>query len=429
VNCRSVSHLVLLTSTLVLVIVPGAFAQSPLADIPENIALVDGKLLSAESFQRVLMEGFAGRIVDQLIRMRVIWDEAQSLGIELTPEEVEQELEATKQRFGSEAAFQEFLREARLSIGFYRLQLKTDLLLEKITARRGAVSDEEVRGYYDKHRDRFISPARVHLFELITTEVEAAYTARQRISQGEEFTVVARKMSVAPTAAQGGDLGWLRAEEIENELMRATAFSLGPRQVSNPLQVAGNYHVLYAEEATPEVSRTLEEARADIETALREEKGLTREAVLAALLREAEIKVTWEKLSYLTEEYAQLKQIRVEVDGEPVILPQPPRLLDSGKMLVPAKALALALGADVRWKSDTATFSARKESSTVAFTDGKAVAQVNGQEVEVVAPRIEAGVLMVEPRPLVEGLGGSLRWDFLRYTLFVKSQAEESAEG
>lgn len=427
--CRGVPHVLLVACLLWLVVAPGAFAQSPVADIPENIALVNGKGLSGESFQSVLMEAFAGEIADKLIRMRVIWDEAQRLEITLKPEEVEQELQATKQRFGSEAAFQEFLHQSRLTPDFYRLQLKMDLLLEKITARRGTVSDEEIRSYFAEHQDQFVTPARVHLFELVTTAVEAAYTARRRISQGEDFTVVAQEMSVAPSAAQGGDRGWVRAEQIDNELLRATAFSLTPGQASNPIQVAGDYHVLYVSEANPEVNRTLEEARGDIESALREEKGLTREAVLMALLREADIKVTWEKLSYLTQEYAQLKQLRVEIDGKQISLPQPPRLLDNGKMLVPAKALALALGADVRWKSDTATFYARKGPSEVAFTDGKTTAQVKGEEVEVVAPRIESGVLMVEPRPLVEGLGGSLRWDSVRYLLSVKSSAEKSAEG
>ena len=75
------------------------------------------------------------------------------------------------------------------------------------------------------------------------------------------------------------------------------------------------------------------------------------------------------------------------------------------------------------------TLTTQKGSRQVALTVGKPSMLVAGQPLAVLAPRVEEGMLIAEPRPIVEGLGGSVRWDPTRNTLFVKSVAEPTPEG
>ncbi len=421
---------VLLPACLLCLLLPGALALAqtppPAASaslpLPATLAVINGKPLGSQGFWEAMQQGFAREIFEELLHRRVVWDEAQRLGIALSKQEFEQALKGVKAEYPTEAAFQASLRQQGMSEDFFVQRLKTEMLLDKIVDQRGSIPEEEIAAYYDKHRDQFVRPPRVHLWDIVTTDVDSAYAARRRIAAGEDFARVAREMSVAPSASQGGDLGWLTADEIADRLMRDTAFCLEVGQTSNPLLVEGKYHVLYVTEAQPGVSRTLAQARPDIIIALREEKGLTREAVLDSLVRTAEIQINWDPLRYLNAEYLAMKQIKIAVDGKPLDLPRPAFITQGGRMLVPAKAVAEALGARLSWKAETSTLLVERAGKKAAFQVGNRIASLDDKSVTMSeAPRIEGGVLMVEPRPLVEGLGARLQWEPLRNTLSVKS--------
>jgi peptidyl-prolyl cis-trans isomerase SurA len=66
----------------------------------------------------------------------------------------------------------------------------------------------------------------------------------QQIQQGGSFTAYARQFSEASTAAVGGDLGWVRPEQLP-ETLAATARDLGVGQLAGPIQVPGGFSVLY----------------------------------------------------------------------------------------------------------------------------------------------------------------------------------------
>jgi parvulin-like peptidyl-prolyl isomerase len=390
--------------------------------LPPTLAVINGKPLFSQGFLEAMEQGFAREIFEELLHRRVVWDEAQRLGIVLSKQEFEQALKGVMAEYPTKEAFQASLRHQGMSEAFFLQRLKTEMLLDKIVEKRGSIPEEEIAAYYDKHRDQFVRPARVHLWDIVTTDLDSAYTARRRIAAGEEFAVVAKEMSVAPSAARGGEVGWVAAGEIPDRLMSDTAFSLEVGQTSNPLLVEGKYHVLYVTEAQPGVNRTLAQARSDIIIALREEKGLTREAVLDSLVRTAEVQINWDPLRYLNGEYLAMKQIKVVVDGKPVALPRPAYIAEGGRMLVPAKPVAEALGARLTWKAETSTLVVERAGRQAAFQVGNRMATVGEKSLRMeVAPRLEGGVLMVEPRPLVESLGGSLQWQPLRNTLAVKS--------
>jgi hypothetical protein len=78
----------------------------------------------------------------------------------------------------------------------------------------------------------------------------------------------------------------------------------------------------------------------------------------------------------------------------------------------------------VKWDAKTLTLTASKAGQVVALTVGKPTMLVGGKPESVLAPRLEESMMVAEPRPLVEGLGGSVRWDAMRNTLFVKSTPE-----
>ena len=64
-----------------------------------------------------------------------------------------------------------------------------------------------------------------------------------QIQQGAPFAPVARQFSSAPTAASGGDMGWISAAELQPELAHALE-QMRPGQLSEPIQVSDGVYVL-----------------------------------------------------------------------------------------------------------------------------------------------------------------------------------------
>ena len=65
----------------------------------------------------------------------------------------------------------------------------------------------------------------------------------QQLRQGASFQAYARQFSEASTAAVGGDLGWVRAEQLPEPLAQA-AQTLPVGQVSDPIPVPGGFSVI-----------------------------------------------------------------------------------------------------------------------------------------------------------------------------------------
>ena len=67
------------------------------------------------------------------------------------------------------------------------------------------------------------------------------------LKKGAPFAAVARQFSALPTAANGGDAGWLTAGEIQPELQAALE-ALKPGQISEPIPVADGVYILQLRE-------------------------------------------------------------------------------------------------------------------------------------------------------------------------------------
>jgi len=73
--------------------------------------------------------------------------------------------------------------------------------------------------------------------------VQGAAAMIEQLGQGVPFPVLARQFSSAPSAAKGGDIGWIREGELREEI-NAVIVQMGKGQVSNPIQVPGGVYVV-----------------------------------------------------------------------------------------------------------------------------------------------------------------------------------------
>src|SRR5258705_6218028 len=65
----------------------------------------------------------------------------------------------------------------------------------------------------------------------------------QQIKQGAPFTAVASQFSQTPSAADGGDVGWVVQGQLSEDLDRAIA-ELRPGQIAGPIRAEGGFYVV-----------------------------------------------------------------------------------------------------------------------------------------------------------------------------------------
>jgi peptidyl-prolyl cis-trans isomerase SurA len=76
---------------------------------------------------------------------------------------------------------------------------------------------------------------------------QTAFRLIDQMAKGVRFSSVAREFSQAPSAARGGDLGWMRVNQLETELAGAIS-KMSPGTLSPPIRTASGYTILMLRE-------------------------------------------------------------------------------------------------------------------------------------------------------------------------------------
>lgn len=111
------------------------------------------------------------------------------------------------------------------------------------------------------------------------------------------------------------------------------------------------------------------------------------------------------------EEERWANRVDLYLDGQPLELDVPPEVRD-GRTMVPIRAVAEALGADVGWDQEAQEIQMTRAGVTVTMTLNSTSATVNGQKVEMdVAPYATDGRTLIPARYAAEFFGQTVTWD------------------
>lgn len=126
-----------------------------------------------------------------------------------------------------------------------------------------SVSDEDVRLYYQAHKDDYKVPAQVKVRHILLrlpkdADEELVKQTRQRmedilkrVNAGEDFAVLAAAFSEDPVSRnRGGDLGWVVRSKLDPVFAKA-AFATKKGQVAGPVRSAYGFHLLKVEDRRP----------------------------------------------------------------------------------------------------------------------------------------------------------------------------------
>ena len=178
--------------------------------------------------------------LERLVEKRLILQQAEQMRVAVSEAEVEQARRQILERGGmSEADFQAELKKMGLNERQYRDSLREQLLSSRLVGyavrSKVVVPEEKIRDYYNK--EYTAKAAGYHLLQIgfssggKAAARQKAEAVRQRALAGEDFKELARRHSELPSAADGGDIGLFKADEMAPH-MREAVTALKPGGIS-----------------------------------------------------------------------------------------------------------------------------------------------------------------------------------------------------
>jgi hypothetical protein len=247
------------------------FAQEAAAPPARNVvAVVNGETITAEQLDLLWSRigakmraqyDKAGngklRFLENYVSKRLLLQLAEQSDFQKSPG-VQAELEAAKEA----ALFDVYVR---------------DVVAAQI------VTEPMVRKFYDEHAAEFAHPetAKVRMIQvskeqhsveearlLISGVMRDLFTVRMSSQNNRKvlldaFAAAAKKSSEHPSAAAGGDLGWVTHEAIDPAI-RTGVFGMQPGTLSGILESDDALHLVFVEDRAPAWTESYESARAGI---------------------------------------------------------------------------------------------------------------------------------------------------------------------
>ena len=178
-------------------------------------------------------------VIDEMLLMQ----RATELGLTVTDAQFNQVLESIRKdnKIESEAAFEAALKSEGMTLAQLKQMLSKRMLIGQVQQRevgnRIDVTEAEERAYYDSHLSEFGTTPSVTLREIqlnatvdpvkkaasvgaLDEAREKAAAIRERIVKGEPFEKVAAEASDAPSKANGGLIGPISRDEMNEQLLK-----------------------------------------------------------------------------------------------------------------------------------------------------------------------------------------------------------------
>ena len=246
---------------------------------------------SDAELQKALVEVTPDVIVNAIDEMLLV-QRGRELGYALGTEQFQGIIDNIKKenKIETEEQFQAALKQEGLSLDDLRRQIERQMLVSRVqqveVAGKISVSEDDVKKYYEEHRESFTTQPQLTLREILiavpTTEQGVNVAAddaarakaeglRKRLESGEPFAQLASEVSESGSKANGGLIGPIARTDLSPELLEEID-PLKVGQLTRVLRTTRGYQIILLEGRTEIKVKTLDEARPEIADRLAADK-------------------------------------------------------------------------------------------------------------------------------------------------------------
>lgn len=260
----------------------------------DSIAIVNGSAIARDEYNRELgqvrkrisrqnkfpsesqLSEIKKRILEQLIGRELLYQQSQRMGVKVKASEINERFESLKKRFTNESEFNNVLHEQNFSEDVVKAQFKRGIAIKQLIdsqiVPKVKVTDKETKSFYGRNPQYFKKSEQVRASHILVKvdpnadELQKAEARKklediqQELSQGKDFSDLARVFSEGPSSTKGGDLGYFERNQMVKPFEEA-AFSLKPGRISKIVQTNFGYHLIKVIDKKPESIFAYEEIK------------------------------------------------------------------------------------------------------------------------------------------------------------------------
>ena len=247
--------------------------------------------------------------VNDLVDRQLIIDAFKTEGFQIPEYVVDDRINSLiREEFGGDrTSFVRTLKAQGFSLSRFR-EVEREKIIVQAMRQRAVKSDfvispDKIEASYRQNIEKYSTPEEIRLSMIVlrpdasegndpvTAAREVATEIRQKLADGADFAGMAQMYSQDSTADLGGDWGWIDRKTLTSELNRA-AFSLGPGELSDVIQVGDAFYIMRVEAKKAAVTKPLSEMRDEISAKLYEEEKLRlQKQWIDGLRRKAYVKI------------------------------------------------------------------------------------------------------------------------------------------
>ena len=275
------------SAALIIGMAPFGWAQEK-----EVVAVVNGvEITKDELVQRLITLG-GKPILSQMISEILIQQKAEEEKVKVKAKEIDAKIEEFKKRFPNEKVFNQQLARRNMTIEKLKRQIENQLLMERLISKAMAVTDEEIKDYFEKNKARFGKPEEIKARHVLVKTEEEAKEILKQLKKGVNFAKLAKKRSADhATKDKGGDLGFFSRRTMTPAFEKA-AFALEVGKISGVVKSSYGYHIIKVEEKKPAKVATLKSVKKEIKKILTQQKiRVKRSTWFQDLKKKAQIEI------------------------------------------------------------------------------------------------------------------------------------------
>jgi peptidyl-prolyl cis-trans isomerase C len=181
----------------------------------------DREFAALPDYAQQMFKGNEGKenFLNEIVKKEILYQEALKKGLDKSPE------------------FKQKVED------FKKLTLISELIGQEVMS-KAKVSDQEVKDYYNKHKEDFATTSQIRASHILVKTEDEANKVLERLKKGEKFETLARELSLDKASAKhGGDVGFFGRGQMVPEFERAAA-SLKVGQISEPVKTQFGYHII-----------------------------------------------------------------------------------------------------------------------------------------------------------------------------------------
>ena len=231
------------------------------SELQEKVRQVEKISPESKPADATLQPQFERQVLNQIIQERLTEQEVRRMKIAVSDREVDAAVDSLKRENNfTDAQFEYVVQQGGQTIEQFRSGIKKELersrLLERVLKSKTVITDEQVDAYLKNAKtDEGNTKERLRLSIIFLPTSEGAQgkdaddvekLAREihrRLKGGGDFAKLAKEYSKGPAPEEGGDIGYIAAEELAPDIASAVR-GLNANDVSEVVKAPAGYYIV-----------------------------------------------------------------------------------------------------------------------------------------------------------------------------------------